>query len=290
MLTPQRVLTFDIGIRNLAWCLLEKGVESGPGTESGPWKILGWENYDLLAGSPSEEAKKKEAVLCGTCKKKGTHWLSLAGTREIRCKKHCPPDLPPLADLSGNLLKGIPGLPILRELVGPSSQFKKLKKSDLVDQLRKKYSLPVEKIKATKAIQTDLGTIHTALQTFVAARSDLFRTAGKILLENQPAFKNPTMKSIQILLFATIRASVLPGIASIGFVNAGKKTKGALSVAIGDKGYTDRKKASEARVQAWFQKEMVTDKLTWSEFLKGNHKKNDLCDCLCMCLDALASK
>lgn len=282
MLLPQRVLTFDIGIRNLAWCLLEKDTGSGlePGPRLNTWKILGWENYDLLAGSPSEEAKKKEAVLCGTCKKKGTHWL---GT-EIRCKKHCPPGFPPLADLSGNLLKGIPGLPILQSLAGP--QFKKLKKSDLVDQLRKKYSLPIEKIKATKAIQTDLGTIHTALQTFVAARSDLFRTAGKIILENQPAFKNPTMKSIQILLFATIRTAVLPGIASIGFVNAGKKTKGALSVATGDKGYADRKKASEARVQAWFQKEAVADKLTWSEFLKGNHKKNDLCDCLCMCLDA----
>jgi len=27
--------------------------------------------------------------------------------------------------------------------------------------------------------------------------------------------------------------------------------------------------------------------LKWLTFLKGNQKKNDLCDTLCMCLDAL---
>jgi len=287
MSTPIRILTFDIGIRNLAWCLLEKGLGLGLGSGlETPWKILGWENYDLLAGSSSEEAKQKEVALCETCKKKGTHLAATGGatggTTTIRCKKHCPPDHPPLSDLSGNLLKTIPGLPVLRILAGP--QFKKLKKSDLVEQLRKKFSLPIEKIKVTKAIQTELGVLHAALQTFVAARAELFRTAHRILLENQPAFKNPTMKSMQILLFATIRERVLPGISFVGFVHAGKKTKGTAG---GDAGYSERKKASETRVQDWFQKENVAEKGKWLDFLKGNHKKNDLCDCLCMCLDAI---
>jgi hypothetical protein len=264
-----RVLTFDIGIRNLAWCLLEKVEKS--------WEILGWENYDLLAGSSSEEAKKKEVFHCETCKKRATH-LCGGQTQSLRCRKHCPPEFPALKDLSGNLCGKIPGLPILHKIAGPS--FKKLKKSDLIQELKKKYSMPIEKIKTTKATQTDLGLLHSALQKFVTERAELFRTANRILLENQPAFKNPTMKSIQILLFATIRERVP---SKIGFVHAGKKTSGSTG---GDKGYADRKKASETRVEKWFETETVKDKIRWKQFLAGNHKKNDLCDTLCMCLDA----
>jgi hypothetical protein len=276
MLASQRVLTFDIGIRNLAWCLLEKGATANS------WKILGWENYDLLAGG-SAGSTKQAPVLCETCKKKATHEHGTP-VRSF-CKKHCLPNYPPLSDLSGNVLKKIPAVSILQKIAEPTS--KKLKKADLVEHLKKKFSTPIEVPKATKAIQTDLGLLHGALQTFVTERAELFRTAQRILLENQPAFKNPTMKSIQILLFATIRERVLPGISTIGFVHAGKKTKGSTG---GDKGYAERKKASETRVNEWLQKENVAEKTRWTDFLKGNQKKNDLCDTLCMCLDSFGAK
>ena len=131
-----------------------------------------------------------------------------------------------------------------------------------------------------KIRNSDLANLHDALQKFVDSRLELFRTAGTILLENQPAFKNPTMKSLQILLFATLRER-LPGV-TVGFVHASKKTQGATA---GDKGYSERKKASETRVDDWFQKEDVADRGKWKDFLAGQHKKSDLCDTLCMCLD-----
>lgn len=276
MLGPKRILTFDIGIRNLAWCLLEKD-ESG-------WAILGWENYDLLAGSSSEEAKQKAVVLCETCKRRATHRIHSTGG--IFCKKHCPKEIPVLADLSGNICKKIPAVSVLQGIVTATATAaaanKKLKKAELLEVVQKKYALPIETLKAKKAVQTDLGLLHTALQIFVTERAELFRTATKILLENQPAFKNPTMKSIQILLFATIRERVVPEKTYIGFVHAGKKTKGSAG---GDAGYAERKKASETRVGKWFLAETVKDKIQWKEFLAQNHKKNDLCDTLCMCLD-----
>ena len=269
MSVAQRILTFDIGIRNLAWCLLEK-----PG-DPAPWNILGWENYDLLAGSTSQEAKQKAHVTCKACSKRATHSFE----QDLFCKKHVPSAYPMLTDLSGSLLTKIPSLPVLQKMAGG----RKMKKDDLVALLSKKYSMPIEKIKATKAIQTDLVVLHSALQTFVSDRRELFQTAGRILLENQPAFKNPTMKSLQILLFATIRERLPPGV-FVGFVHAGKKTKGSAS---GDKGYADRKKASETRVKEWFEKEAITDKSKWQAYLASNSKKNDLCDCLCMCFDAI---
>jgi replicative DNA helicase len=48
---------------------------------------------------------------------------------------------------------------------------------------------------------------------------------------------------------------------------------------------TKRMLSSEARVEDWFAKENVVEKGKWRDFLAGQHKKSDLCDALCMCLD-----
>ena len=58
------VLAFDIGIRNLAWCLMKK--------ENSTWTIFGWDNYDVLAGDSTQTAKDARSILCG-CKKKATY-------------------------------------------------------------------------------------------------------------------------------------------------------------------------------------------------------------------------
>jgi hypothetical protein len=264
MSTPIRILTFDIGIRNLAWCLLE-------GEEQKRWSIHGWENFDLLAGTTSEEATRKP--VCSTCGKRGTH---MAGENVI-CKKHVPPNFQILTDLSGNFYKTIPPLKILKTIPGIST---KGRREEIVSDLRTKFAIPISPPKKSAKQNSDLANLHTALQNFVNSRLELFRGAGTILLENQPAFKNPTMKSLQILLFATLRER-LPGV-TVGFVHASKKTKGATG---GDKGYAERKKASEGRVEEWFAKENVAEKGKWKDFLAGQHKKSDLCDALCMCLD-----
>jgi len=265
MSAPIRILTFDIGIRNLAWCLLER-------TGQKEWSIGGWENFDLLAGTTSEEATRKP--VCSVCGKRGTHMAA----EKIICKKHAPTNFPILADLSGNFYKTIPPLKFLKTI--PKLSTKNLRREEIVSDLRTKFAIPITPPKKSAKQNSDLAALHTALQNFVNSRLELFRSAGTILLENQPAFKNPTMKSLQILLFATLRER-LPGV-TVGFVHASRKTQGATG---GDKGYSERKKASEARVEDWFSKENVTDKAKWRDFLAGQHKKSDLCDALCMCLD-----
>ena len=263
MSTPKRILTFDIGIRNLAWCLLERSGKR--------WSVLGWENFDLLAGTTSEEATRKP--VCATCGKRGTH---TAGDTVV-CKRHAGAAFPILSDLSGNPYKTIPTLKFLKTIRGIST---KGKREEIISGLRTKFAIPISPAKKSVKQNSDLAALHTALQNFVNSRLELFRGAGTILLENQPAFKNPTMKSLQILLFATLRER-LPGV-TVGFVHASKKTQGATG---GDKGYAERKKASEARIEEWFSKEDVVDKEKWRQFLATQHKKSDLCDSLCMCLD-----
>ena len=265
------VLSFDIGIRNLAWCLMKK-------TDT-TYSVLGWQNYDLLAGEGHETADKK--AVCSACSAKPTYQTSTS----LFCVRHCPSTHPALRDLSGNLLKKIPDLAGIRTLLGPRATPKDLKtKAAAVEKLGEHFSLPIQKAKVKKAVETELTTIHDGMRKFVLDNRAAFSGAKYICLENQPALKNPTMKSVQILLFATLRDILQPNPPQICLVHAGKKVKGA---ATGDAGYKARKDGSEERVRESFQKLTFSEGTKWKGYFEEHKKKNDLADAFCMCLDKL---
>lgn len=273
---PTKVLAFDIGIRNLAWCLLERQA-------AGRYVVHGWENYDLIAGSATQEAKTRATIVCAECALRAAYARATDGVGV--CWKHCPAERPALRDLSGALVKTLPKLGVLRTWV--QGLPKSASRAAILERLAAKASLPLEKPKATRAQTEDLSRMHDSIRTFVLARAALFGGADCILLENQPAFKNPTMKSVQMLLFATIRDvlfSVKGSCPTTGFVHAGKKVQG---VTKGDAGYAARKRGSEERVQELFEKGSIVDGATWSTALASNQKRSDMCDAMCMCVDRL---
>ena len=144
------------------------------------------------------------------------------------------------------------------------------------------HSLPYEKPKVKKALEMELTTIHDAIRRFVGANLESFRKATHILLENQPVLKNPTMKSVQILLFATLRDMLQPLPPPLKLVHAGKKITG---MEVGDKGYASRKDAAEAKVMQLLEGGKVLDAPKWLQQFKSATKKSDLADALCMCWD-----
>jgi hypothetical protein len=263
-----RVLAFDIGIKNLAWCVAETSTNKSV-------KILGWDNYNLLSESSNVEAIKQT---CPMCKNKGVYETTLGMT----CSKHCPAEKPALRDCSGGLLKKIPKVSEAVEILKLSGTAKPpTKKSDVVAALKLKFSIPLETKKVSKAADVGLTEIHNSLQSLVKQNAELWKTCTTILLENQPVFKNPTMKSVQMLLFATLR-DLVPSCPPLKLVHAGKKSKGA---AKGDEGYKDRKAGSEARVDIWLKTN--TDE-QWQNKWQSATKKSDLADAFSMCLDAMA--
>lgn len=264
MSDSKRVLAFDIGIRNLAWCLVESGEKP---------TILGWQNYNLLTGSEAEAPKTK--VTCCKCS------VGAAFTNPVQsptCLRHCPSTHPPLKDLSGVVMKRTPDLKTLRAME-PTVRSTKVK---LLAILAAKHSLPIEKLKVKKAVDTELTLLHDAIRTFIASNLESFRKATHILLENQPVLKNPTMKSVQILLFATLRDMLQPNPPPLKLVHAGKKVQGQET---GDSGYKSRKDASEAKVETLLAGGKLQESPKWLTFFKGHSKKSDLADAFCMCLD-----
>lgn len=265
MTETSRVLAFDIGIKNLAWCLLEK--------KQTIYTIIDWDNYNLLSESSNMSAKKKTCQGCSA--KAGFDCSGL-----LFCARHCPASQPVLRDLSGTILKKLPKATVCKDLLGARGVLKPPKKIDqIVQELSKHYSLPITEKKVAKAPDVGLIEIHNSIQKLIKEKADLWKSATLILLENQPAFKNPTMKSVQILLFATLR-DFIPNCPPLKLVHAGKKVKDA---AKGDAGYKDRKAGSEARATTFFTTYASPQ---WQQKYSSASKKSDLADALCMCIDA----
>jgi hypothetical protein len=93
------------------------------------------------------------------------------------------------------------------------------------------------------------------------------------------------MKSVHILLFATLRDLLQQPPPQVKLVHAGKKVKDA---ATGDAGYKDRKAGSEARAEAFLKNPNLQDSVRWFTVWHKAAKKSDLADALSMCLDASA--
>jgi hypothetical protein len=267
------ILAFDIGIKNLAWCCLEK--------QENTFHILGWDNYNLLSELSNVTSTGKKAK-CASCK------LNAAYTSEnnLYCSRHCPSTKPALRDLSGNLLKKLPivaGCRLLLQSVAVSHA-SPAKKEAVHEELAKFFSLPIQVQKVTKAPDVGLSEIHTSIQKLVRTHQALWSKCTLILLENQPAFKNPTMKSVQMLLYATLR-DLLEVVPPLKLVHAGKKVQGALK---GDIGYKDRKAGSEARATVFLKDTALEKSQEWNQLWTSASKKSDLADALCMCIDACA--
>jgi hypothetical protein len=156
-------------------------------------------------------------------------------------------------------------------------------KGDLLTKIADIYALPILKQKKKKAIDTELTVLHDGIRRFVLKNKDLFGTCKTILLENQPVLKNPTMKSVQILLFATLRDLLQPNPPILKLVHAKMKVAGKT----GDEGYQERKAGSEKRVTDFLASGKVGRGAHWRTHLSQYTKKNDLTDAFCMCLDSL---
>lgn len=277
------VLAFDIGIRNLAFCLQRKNTD----LSSNPVDILQWDNYDLLAGQSAQVAKQS-AEHCCSCSAKATY----ESRGRNYCVRHCPLDRPALRDLSGNLLKKLPAAKGLKEFLQAKGVAHPPKsKGDLLKKISDLYSIPILKQKVKKAVDTELTVLHDGIRRFVLQNRDSFLRADEILLENQPVLKNPTMKSVQILLFATLRDVLQPPgeqtakpCPALRLVHAKMKVAGKK----GDEGYKERKDGGEAKVLDLLQAPHVSDPLRWRLHLGQYTKKNDLTDAFLMCWDSFS--
>ena len=252
-----KVLAFDIGIKNLAFCILE-GIN-----------VIALENVNLLP--------PVETVPCTTCTLRASYRVH----DNVYCKRHIPKTHTILPELSK---KKVPVHSVLKELVKTHECDTGGKtKEKCLEALSKKFAFSFEQPKQANASHVSLEIIHDALRTFAQESWTLFEGCTHVLLENQPAFKNPHMKSVQVLLFAVLREQFLQHgqTPSYHFIHAKKKIQDAPA---GDAGYTERKHKSEERVYQLFESGSVTNPVLYEKW-KNASKKSDMADAICMAVD-----
>lgn len=268
------ILAFDIGIKNLAWCCADN--------ENGKLCVKGWANENLITGGTAEGDSIQEK--CQSCSHNAAFWYQ--PTTKGYCSRHCPPLTPALRDLSGTLIRKLPVFGQLKLIAQKSGADKKEMKSKslCLDFLMKKFCFP--KPPKQKVKQFDLEGIHDGIRAMIVKNKSLFMTCTEILLENQPVLKNPVMKSVQMMLYASLRDLLHNGCASpkVRLVHAKRKTEGATK---GDEGYAERKGASESRVLEGLSSKKIILEGKTSSWFSDQTKKSDLADCLSMCADAL---
>lgn len=257
VIMAKKVLAFDIGIKNLAFCLLENGT------------VLGLENCNLL--------EPVDPILCKQCKLKASY----QGNHEPYCKRHLPKTYVVLPELTG---KKLPSNKVLNELVKTHGCLSTGKTNGAcIEALVTKCAFHLEQPKQANASKVSLEHIHDCLRQFVQEKWGLFSGATHVLLENQPAFKNPHMKSVQVLLFATLREQFLTHqqFPEYHLVHAKKKV---LIAEKGDAGYAERKHKSEERLIQLFEQGTLHPTPLY-DMWKSSNKKSDMADALCMAVD-----
>jgi len=262
----KRVLAFDIGIKNLAFAVVDRTVPDAQ-------QVLALQQINLLP--------PVTAVTCSVCAVKASYQV----TRPY-CKRHIPKTHTVLKELT----KKLPTLPTLKELAQTHGCVPTTPgKQGVIDALATTFAFPYTQPKQTNASHASLEIIHDGLREMVRTHWDLFMTCSHVLLENQPAFTNPHMKSVQILLYATLREAYLQAHATpqstacpqIRLVHAKKKMATAPK---GDAGYAERKRGSEERLVNLFESNTIIGSAFY-EAWKDAPKKADMADALCMCMD-----
>ena len=150
-------LAFDIGIKNLAYCLFDASQNL----------VLAMENCNLIAD------QQEEQQTCSKCKSKATYQSSSGPS----CKRHIPATHPIAFEAKSIAVKALKDALKAKDLKATGT------KEELLERLKGVCSVPLIKPKLVKAANQTLADLHDALRAFVAAKFGGFKSSDHVLLE-----------------------------------------------------------------------------------------------------------
>jgi len=267
-MTNPVILSFDVGIVHLAYCLFTK--------ENDKWKIIDWNNIDLT----DREFTKCHCGLKASsiynnnyyCKVHAKKCEPLKSFDEIfksNNQSNCQScSRKSSYDLSGNYF---------------CTTHSKMR----YKQLQTLFKVKPYKNKAVSALDFD----DTKLKLFkiLEEKSNLL-SANCVLIENQPSFKNPTMKSISISLYDYFlirgildKEITKSNISKVKFMSPSNKIKlaedGEIKKIVLAKSNNESKAYKLTKdLSIKYTKVLIDHLPNWLQFLNEQKKKDDLCD------------
>lgn len=254
------MLSLDIGIKHLAYCVTDVS-----GTIQ-HWSIVN------LTEEPSIPP-------CMTCEKPSKA-KTPAG---IVCGRHIPVNAVWIVDKA---TKSSPTISQLKTFLVDHEMDTRGKKEELLTRAMTVATTWLPKPKNAMTFADNTTRLHDAIRTWITRDWARLEQVTRVYIEHQPVLKNPVMKTVQLLIFASLRERFIQSgkPTLFYFVHAGKKVKAVT----GDAGYADRKKGGEQRVATHLMTfpEHSTQRI-WLSWWQTQPKRDDLADALCMIMDTL---
>jgi hypothetical protein len=267
------ILSFDVGIVHLAYCLFTK--------ENGNWKILEWGNIDLT----NREDTKCDCGLKASFIHNDKFYCKVHSKKCEMLKPFEELFIPDKTQVCEHLVKD--------SVCGKKSSFKYNKcyctthaKSNYKS-LQTMYKVKPYKNKSIKELDFDL-TLRKLIEV-LDSKIELLK-ANIVLIENQPSFKNPRMKTISTVLYSfyMIRGIVdkertKSSITKVKFMSPSNKlkvvTEGETKKLVAMKA-TNEAKAYKMTKELGIKycKELISHLPEWLAILNNHKKKDDLCD------------
>ena len=289
-----RILSFDVGIIHLAYCILDYNKETKK------FKIYEWEQINIADDSGDTN--------CSCCSKNGKYYclnsqdekVYLCGTHK---KKYIPIQVT-TEDIFDKIKGGTCCYEGKSKCVKNSTYQAKINLNDKLN-FTKNYvkecyctahvksilnklnnSRKLQSMKKINSMKMSIDTLRFNLVTELEKRSSLLQV-DKVLIENQPAFKNPKMKAISSTIYDYYlirgifdRERTNSTIQAVKYICPSNKLKVNEDNTIQTLSKTSDNKKYKMTKQLGIQycKQLISHDQSKLDFLATQKKKDDLCD------------
>jgi len=268
------MLALDIGIKHLAYCC------AYPEVDLSGVKLPLVKHWALVNLQDLNDTPKATCHLCPKPPK-------AKSPQGLVCGRHLKKDMQIFDEATGLPIKKTPTISQLQAFLKVKGLDTKGQRPALLARAETVAVMPLVKAKSTASFADNTSNLHDAIRGWITRDWQYLKDIKDVYIEHQPVLKNPVMKTVQLLIFASLRERYINQgrhAVTFHFVHAGKKVQGA---EVGDAGYKDRKAGGEARAKLYLGKfPFGSEQHRWLTWWQGQHKKDDLADTLCMCLDA----
>jgi hypothetical protein len=260
-----KMLALDIGIKNLAYCIGEKVTDlSGSEVHIKHWSLVNLTNLN-------DEAKP----VCTSCGKPA----KAKSPQGLVCGRHLDKDAQIFNETTGLAITKAPTITQLQAFLKAKGLDSKGQRPALLSNVEALATMPLVKKKSVASFADNTSRLHDAIRGWIDRDWLHLKEVKQVYIEHQPVLKNPVMKTVQLLIFASLRERFLMEgrhAVTMHFVHAGKKVQGA---EVGDAGYKDRKAGGEARAKLYLGKfPFGSEQHKWLTWWQAQHKKDDLAD------------
>jgi len=188
------ILSFDVGVIHLSYCLMTKKIfTKADGTQYNDWHIIDWNNIDLT---------ERDEMKC-SCGKKASITNTINGVTNYYCKPHAKK----IEVVTKSFKERFTDNEIKSVCItcGKNAKYKDMTNNYCTTHAKAIYKSEIKstdmksfKIKSSRTLNFD--DVKYNLMMVLESKPNLL-AADYVVIENQPSFKNPRMKSIASTIY-----------------------------------------------------------------------------------------